>query len=494
MKQKIATDTVIISAFSIVLQLLSIALNIIITKNMGESAVGILSLVSQFFAFALTLSNGNIFSVSSRFISEEIGRKGNVEKVILYCLFSGVGLSLLFSVILFFLANKICNENLSLVAIRIMALSLPLATTGSCIKGYFHARRMVIIPCVADFTEFFVKAVSLISTMLVFAKNGIMDILTCSAVAVLSGEIISCIILCIFYARERLPHSDENAKISFGQFIKLSLPITVGAYIFVLLSASNEALVPLMLKNFSDSYETALSQYGVFEGIIIPVIFFPSTLLQSLSLILLPETARETKAENKEKIKELSLNAIKKAFSTAIISAFFIFSFGENLGLMLSDDPLVFKTLKIICPVIPFIYIEIVAESILKGLGKQNFCIINSMAEYIIRISSVLIFVKMIGFYGVIVSYFLSNITCNIIRIIAVSKLTGISFDFVGNILIPVFSSMISIKLSRILWSVFPEGVFSLIISGAFAVMLFVFINTSLGKICIKETKKSTFV
>ena len=112
MKQKITADTVIISAFSMVLQLLSIALNIVITKNMGESAVGILSLVSQFFVFALTLSNGNIFSVSSRFISEEIGRKGNVEKVISYCLFSGVGLSLLFSVILFFLAKKIYNENL----------------------------------------------------------------------------------------------------------------------------------------------------------------------------------------------------------------------------------------------------------------------------------------------------------------------------------------------------------------------------------------------
>lgn len=494
MKQKITADTVIISAFSMVLQLLSIALNIIITKNMGESAVGILSLVSQFFVFALTLSNGNIFSVSSRFISEEIGRKGNVEKVISYCLFSGVGLSIVFSVCLFFLAKKIYNENLSLVAIRIMALSLPLATTGSCIKGYFHARRMVIIPCVADFTEFFVKGVSLILMILAFAKNGIMDILTCSAVSVMSGEIVSCIMLCIFYAREKLPHSDENAKISFKQFIKLSLPITVGAYIFVLLSGSNEALVPLMLKNFSDSYETALSQYGIFEGIIIPVIFFPSTLLQSLSLILLPETARETQSKNSEKVKELSSDALRKAFSIAIISAFFIFSYADELGGMLSDSPLVIKTLKLICPVIPFIYVEIVTESILKGMGKQTFCIINSMAEYIIRISAVLIFVKMIGFYGVIVSYFLSNIICNIVRISALMKLTGVSFDFVGNILIPVFSSMVSIKLSRILWSVFPVGVFSLIISGIFSVILFILISVALGKFCLEKTKKSTFV
>ncbi len=486
MKQKITVDMTLISAFSLMLQLLSIALNIVITKNMGESAVGVLSLVSQFFIFALTLSNGNIFSVSSRFISEEIGRGGNVEKVILYCLFSGTGLSLLFSIVLFFLAGKFSGENFSVAAIRIMALSLPLATTGSCIKGYFHARRKVIFPCIADFTEFFIKGASLIS----LALMGVMDILTCSAVSVMLGEVVSCVMLCIFYVKEKLPRSEENAKISFKEFIKLSLPITVGAYIFVMLSASNEALVPVMLINYADSYETALSQYGIFEGIIIPVIFFPSTLLQSLSLILLPEIARENKAKNPDKVRELSADAIRKAFATAIISAFFIFSFGENIGSLLSDNILVVKTLKIICPVIPFIYIEIVTESILKGLGKQKFCIINSAAEYIIRISAVLIFVRIIGFYGVIVSYFLSNIICNIIRIIALMKLTGLSFDFVGNILIPSFSGIVSIKLSHILYSVFSaDGILPLIVSGAFAVILFVLTSKVLDRFseCKKE-------
>lgn len=487
MKQKITVDTVLISAFSIVLQLLSIALNIVITKNMGESAVGVLSLVSQFFIFALTLSNGNIFSVSSRFISEEIGRKGDAEKVILYCLFSGVGLSLLFSFFLFFLAGKINHGNLSPTAIRIMALSLPLATTGSCIKGYFHARRKVFFPCLSDFTEFFVKGASLISMMLI----GAMDILTCSAVSVMMGEAVSCVMLCVFYVREKLPESEKKASISFREFLKLSFPITLGAYIFVFLSASNEALVPLTLKNYANSYETALSQYGIFEGIIIPVIFFPSTLLQSLSLILLPEIARETKANNPQKVKELSTDALKKAFMTAIISAFFIFSFGEDLGALLSGSELAVKTLKIICPVIPFIYVEIVTESILKGLGRQNFCIINSALEYIIRISAVLIFVRLIGFYGVIVSYFLSNIICNIIRIIAVMKLTGVSFDFVGNILVPSFSGVISIKIARILYSVFPVGIFFLVLSGAFSVLLFYFISKILGRLSETEKEKS---
>ena len=43
--------------------------------------------------------------------------------------------------------------------------------------------------------------------------------------------------------------------------------------------------------------------------------------------------------------------------------------------------------------------LEIVMEGILKGLGKKNFSTLNSLAEYIIRIACVVIFVKLYGTY-----------------------------------------------------------------------------------------------
>lgn len=496
MRQKITADTIIISAFSLILQGLSIALNIAVTRQLGESAVGVLSLVSQFFVFAITLSGGNIFVISSRFISEEIGRKGNVEKIVLYCLISGLTLSFIFSGMIFALSSHIIDEFMegkgSIAAIRIMALSLPLATTGSCIKGYFHARRIVLIPCISEFTEFFVKGASLLSMIILFAKNGKADIFTCSAVSLMLGEAVSCIMLCVFYVKERLPKAEVPPKISFGEFLKLSAPITLGAYIFVLLSATNEALVPITLKSFSGSAETALSQYGIFEGIIMPVIFFPSVLLQSLSVILVPEIARENKGFCPLNVRKVSKRAISQAFSTAFISAMFIFSFGGEIGALLSESPLASKTLTIICPVIPFIYIEIVTESILKGLGRQKFCIINSAAEYLIRISCVVVFVRFIGFYGVIVSYFASNIICNTIRIIAVHKLTGLRFDFVGNILVPLFSAAAATKLSSMLYEVMKNGsAITLIISGAFSLLCFILLNEVLQRFC-KEKEQET--
>ena len=485
MERKITRDTAILTAVSLVLQLFGLLLNIFITRKLGESEVGILSLISSFYCLALSLAGGNSFAYSSRFISEEIGGNGNCEKIMLYCLFFGVSLSTVFSVVCFFLADSIAGYfdgySSASTGIRIMALSLPLAVTGACVKGYFHARRKVSIPCISELIEFIAKAVVLVIFTQFILSKGYSDTLTAVAVSVIIGEVASCAYLCISYAASRNPTPDKTAVIpSFFGFVRAILPIVASAYSFVLLSGANEALVPITLMNFSGSSSTALGEYGIFEGIIMPVLYFPSVILQSLSCILIPEIARETSSKNIAKVRKISCDAISNGISVALLSASFIFTFGEEIAALTSDNPLVATALKTLCPVIPFIYLELILEGILKGLGKQNFSTLNSAAEYIIRISCVLIFVRLIGFYGIVVSYFASNIACNIARIFVVHKEIGLKFSLTDNILIPCLSVTAGIQLSLMIKGVVSfQGIFSLALTAFICVTVY-FISTKL--------------
>ena len=61
-KSNIVKDTIILTAISLVLQSLSLLLNIFITKKLGTSAIGIASLIYSFYAFVIILANGNIFT------------------------------------------------------------------------------------------------------------------------------------------------------------------------------------------------------------------------------------------------------------------------------------------------------------------------------------------------------------------------------------------------------------------------------------------------
>lgn len=480
MERRITRDTAILTAVSLILQLMGLLLNIFITRTLGESEVGVLSLISSFYCLTLSLAGGNIFSYSGRFISEEIGGNGNCEKIMMYCLTFGISLSTVFSVVIFIVADRLglyLGENGSATtAIRIMSLSLPLAVTGSCIKGYFHARRKVRIPCISDFIEFAVKSVTIAVFAVFFLSKGYSDILTAVAVSVITGEIASCIFLCISYVSTRNPTPDKTAVISsFSVFIRSIMPIVANAYVFVLLSGANEALVPIMLRKFSGSSAEALGEYGIFEGIIMPVLYFPAVIIQSLSCILVPEIARENSSGNIANVRKISSDAISNGISVALLSAAFIFTFGDEIALLTSDNPLVANALKMLCPVIPFIYLEMILEGIIKGIGKQNFSTLNSSAEYVIRIACVLIFVNLIGFYGIIVSYFASNVACNIARLYVVHKEIGLRLSLTDNLLIPCLSVTAAMQLGMMInGAVNLNGIFSLAVTCFICITVFV--------------------
>lgn len=443
---KMAKDTFRLTFVSLILQGLGIFLNSLISTKLGTASVGIMTLIFTLFGFIMVLANGNIFISTSRFVSEETGSGNRNYSVIMrYSLGFSLALSCFFMIASFILAEKISvlsggKTDLS-APIRIIAISLPFAAVGSCIKGYFNAVRKVDIPCIGDITEFAVKWTALLISVVFLIDKGF-DIYILIAASILLGEFVSLIFYAAKYASEymnfcRLPCAKPKLD-TFGKYMKLSLPILASGYVQMILSTANDVLVPIALVKHNSSADRAMSEYGMFEAMIIPTIFFPSVILTALSNVLMPEIARANSSDNRERVKSL----VSKALTSSFIYSFFIgglfLCIGKDIGeIICPSDSLVGETLVKMFPVVPFIYLEIVLECILKGLGKQNFSTFNSLCEYLIRIACVLIFVHFYGFVGVLISYYASNIYSNIVRIFAVCKWTGIKFSLRYFILTP---------------------------------------------------------
>lgn len=443
---KMAKDTFRLTFVSLTLQGLGIFLNSLISSKLGTASVGIMTLIFTLFGFIMVLANGNIFISTSRLVSEETGcGNRNYSVIMRYSLGFSLALSCFFMILSLALADRISEfsggkADLS-APIRIIAVSLPFAAVGSCIKGYFNAVRKVNIPCIGDITEFAAKWTAMLISVVFLIDRGF-DIYILIAASILLGEFVSFIFYIVKYASEyagfsRLPCTKPKLD-RFGKYLKLSLPILASGYVQMILSTANDVLVPIALVRHNDSAERAMSEYGMFEAMIIPTVFFPSVILTALSNVLMPEIARAKSSNNKERVKSL----VSKAMTSSFIYSFFIGGLflcaGKDIGsIICSSDPLVGETLVKMFPVIPFIYIEIVLECILKGLGKQNFSTLNSLCEYVIRIACVVVFVHFYGFAGVLISYYASNIYSNIVRIAAVCKWTDIRFSLRLFILVP---------------------------------------------------------
>ena len=415
----VTRDTCRLTVLSLILQAMGLAFNVKLSESAGTAAVGIMSLIFSFFGCIMVLANGNIFVSTSRFVSEENEGGGNILRIMKWSLTFSVLLSGGFGAVSFFsadiLADRFFKSAQLGIAVKILAFSLTPAAAGSCIKGYFHGLRRIKVPMRGDTAEFIFKWLCM--GMLLIAPYNI-DFYVITAISICAGEMFSCV-----YYLAKFVSSIRNDKLSASEssvipngkiYMKMNIPIVVSGYVQMIMSAANEAIVPAALLRYSSSADAALSQYGMFEAMIAGC-GRPAALVHDSFL---------------------------KAFSFSIFIAGFFLCFGKELGAVICpSDGLVGRSLVILAPVIPFIYLEIILEGMLKGMGRQNFCTVNSLAEYIIRIGCVLIFVPKVGFYGVIISYYASNCVSNIARLITVCRTAEAGFSVTEYILLPGLKS-----------------------------------------------------
>ena len=455
-KNRIIRDTLLLTAMQLFLDTASLMLSSFMTRKLGAAAVGMYSLMGSFLGLAGILSNGNAFLCTSRLVSEETGKpQGNPEQV----LFHGLRLCILLStavsaVILCFaepIGSRLFHSLQMSRTLRLMPAALFSGAAASCLKGYFNAVRKASSAAAGDIVEFLIRA-SVIVTMTLTSAG---DICRIMIISVISGNCFSLVYLTVLFFAGKTG-KPGHCSISFRQYAGFAFPIMGGGILTSVLSSANDALIPVCLRQAGDSAQEALSLFGIFEAIVIPTLFFPSVVLCSMSGIIVSESARAWAAGNMERIRSITLKLLTGTFIYAVFASAVLLRFGKVIGVSLGGSELAGQLIRDIAPVIPFIYLEIVLEALIKGLGLQTFSSVNYLAEYVIRISAVLIFVPGMGFWGIAVSYYASNVFGNISRLIRVLRFTGVRLRPVKMLLMPAAAAFLTMHGALLVFRIPP--------------------------------------
>ncbi|MBQ8960906.1 MAG: polysaccharide biosynthesis C-terminal domain-containing protein [Ruminococcus sp.] len=439
--KKMARDTALLTLMQLGLDTAALLLSSFIARRLGASATGILSLIGSFLGLAGILSSGNAFLCTSRLISEEIGRRnGCPERVLRHGICLCLCLSTAVSLALELLAPAISRTFFSgagmTFAVKIMPAALVTGAVSACLKGYFNAVRKAGIAALGDVAEFLLRAGMIVSMSLGSTSHTESSVCRILIFAVIVGNAGSLIFLGTAYLlRERPPHG--RGELSFSGYARLAFPIMGGGVLTAVLSSTNDALVPVCLRQYGDSVEEALGLFGIFEAIVIPTLFFPSVVLCSVSGIVVSESARASGAGNKRRILSLTDRLLTVTLAYAIMAAAVLMRFGGFIGQLLGGGETAGRMIALIAPVVPFIYMEIILEALIKGMGEQGFSSLNYLAEYVIRISVVLILVPRIGFWGIAASYYTSNVFGNIMRLRKVLRTSGAGLHIIRRALLP---------------------------------------------------------
>ncbi len=449
-RSRIVRDTIFLTFIQLILDSSALLLNTFITRKLGTTAIGILSLMGSFLSLAV-ISCGNAYLCTNRLISEELGSEnGNPDRVLFHALRMCGFLSITVSFIIFtsadFISEKFFSGADMARAVRLMPPALISGAISACFKGYFNACRKSSTGAFGDVLEFAVKA----CVIVVLTLSGWGDVCSIMIISIIAGNFSS---LCYFLSVYLVGHkkSSHSGNMTFWNYVKYAIPIMGGGILTSVLSSTNDALIPMCLKQYGDSVNEALSLFGIFEAIVIPTLFFPSVVLCSVSGIVVSEIARAKASGNRERIESLTSRLISLTLIYAIFSASVLMKFGKPVGVLLGGGELAGKIITFIAPVVPFIYMEIILEAIIKGLGLQGFSSLNYLAEYVVRITIVLILVPKTGFWGIALSYYASNIFGNCMRFVKILKQTVTPFRPVKDIIFPVLYSFLTMNASELL-------------------------------------------
>ena len=101
------------------------------------------------------------------------------------------------------------------------------------------------------------------------------------------------------------------------------------------------------------------------------------------------------------------------------------FVFGKLFGIIIYNNPQVGSYIEIMSFLIPFMYIDIIVDNILKGLDAQASVMVINIIDLIVSISFIVFIVPNLGIIGYIISIFISeliNFTLSLKKLIKLEK------------------------------------------------------------------------
>ena len=204
-----------------------------------------------------------------------------------------------------------------------------------------------------------------------------------------------------------------------------------------------------------------------------PVIMFANVLIGSFSGLLVPEFSRLLAGKNYNRLKTVCDTIFKITFIFSIcVTAIFII-FANELSLMIYQSIEAGKWIRILSPLIFFIYIDNIIDNMLKGINEQVSVMICNIIDLLVTISIIFFIVPILGMYGYILSIFVSELLNFTISSIQLKKKINYSINWRKFILRPVFACLVSYLFIKILNIQFSSFSLSTIIQIALFVLLY---------------------
>lgn len=381
-RKRLIMNTALLTGSSLAMSAISMAFQVWLAARIGSAGIGLYQLVLSVAFLCTTFAVSGIRFAATRLVSEELGheRSWNVAAAMRRCFAYSLFFGLSALTVLWSFAEPIgflwIGDARTVRSLKLIAFSMPFMSLSSVMSGYFTACGRVWKPTVVHLGEQLIT-IGFVAFFLTHSPAGDIE-KNCAAVMLgnVCGDAISFVCMLLFYLTDRhsvRDYSAQKLKLT-SRMLKVALPLAVSAYARSALSTLEHLLVPRGLKAAGFSADRALSGYGVIQGMVLPILSFPACILMALAELIIPELTEAQVRGNEGDISKTVSSLIKKGLGYSSAVALVLFIFADKLGVRIYSSPEAGDYLRLLAPLIPIMYTDMVADGCLKGLGQQLWC------------------------------------------------------------------------------------------------------------------------
>lgn len=459
------------TAVTLVIRYVSVAFNVYLTNKIGAVAMGLFTLISSVYGFALTLATSGISLATTKLVSEAFGgldesrQASTVKSIMKKSLLFAFAISFAVSVGLYllspFLAKNVLKDIRTLKALRVLSYTLVPIALSSSMSGYFVAIRKVHKNAAV---QVFGHAVKIFSCVYLLSAVSAHDVESACLAVIWGGsiaEITSFVIHFFSYVIDLRKQKSQGAPdIKFSKrLISFTLPVAFSAYVRSALVTVEHLLIPWGLQKSGSGRDASLAAYGTVHSIVFPLVLFPSAISSSFAGLLVPEISESAANKDVERIERIIGKVLKTVLIYSVGVAGIMLCLSEEIGNVFFEDGSAVKYLLLVAPLIPVMYLDTSVDSILKGLGHQFYCMIINIVDASLSVILVWVLLPKYGIMGYIVTVYFTeiiNATLSITKLLCVTKIRFKTFDW---ILKPIISIITSAAIIR--FFLYKLGVFA---------------------------------
>ena len=504
--KKFFINGLLMTAVTLAIRYVSVSFNVYITGKIGAVAMGIFTLISSVYGFALTLATSGISLATTKLVSEALGgveeskRASTVRAIMKKSLTFAFLISFTVSIGLYFLspliANNILKDVRTLSALRVLSYTLVPIALSSSMNGYFTAMRKVhknaAVQVFGQAAKIFFCVYLLSAVSATDVESACLAIIWGGSIAELISFAIHLISFLIDIKKQKKKNSADTdiAK----KLIPFTLPVAFSAYVRSALVTVEHLLIPWGLEKSGTGRDASLAAYGTIHSLVFPFVLFPSAISSSFAGLLVPEISESAASGDTNRIERIISRVLKTVLIYSVGVAGIMLCLSTEFGSVLFNSLDSAKYILLIAPLIPVMYLDTSVDSILKGLGYQFYCMVINIIDALLSVILVWILLPKYGIMGYVITvYFteLINAALSITKLLCITKFKFKLFDWLIKPIISVVATTAIIRFVFGKLNILAENNFDMALHVIFAAIIYFILLVLIRAVSIKQIKRS---